>query len=170
MTSFVAVEEEPLDDDAVFVKSHATARVIGQLEVGQSVTDLRARWMARRQTHSTGVTERGFPTQDYDPFFAPDRGLLDGHYDFVTCSETVEHFHDPAAEFERLHRLVRPGGWIGVMTQRVDERLSPSWGYLRDPTHVCFYSIATMRWIASRFGWTVEVPTSDVVLFRSRRV
>ena len=52
----------------------------------------------------------------YDPLFAPDRGVLQATYDFVTCTETAEHFHDPALEFARLDALLRPGGLLGLMT------------------------------------------------------
>jgi SAM-dependent methyltransferase len=112
------------------------------------------------------LTEAGYPTAVYDPLFAPDRAPLARRYDFVTCTETVEHFHDPAAELARMGALVAPGGWLAVMTALVDARLGPRWWYLRDPTHVCCYSLATMRWLAARFGWRLEHPAANVVLFR----
>ena len=115
-------------------------------------------------TASRMLAGRGFTTACYDPFFAPDTGQLARVYDFVVCTESVEHFHAPGREFERIDRLVRPGGWIGIMTELVDERLSESWWYLRDPTHVCFYSMATLTWIAARFAWVVEAPQRNVVL------
>lgn len=101
----------------------------------------------------------------YDPLFAPDTAALARSYDFVTCTEVVEHFHDPAAEFVRLDALLRPGGWLGVMTcfQTEDARFA-GWHYRRDPTHVVFYRERTFRHIAQRFGWHCEVPCKDVVL------
>jgi hypothetical protein len=113
------------------------------------------------------LTEKGHPTRDYDPFFAPDRDLLDASYDFLTCSETAEHFHDPAAEFRRMDTLLRPGGWLGLMTGLLqpDTDLA-TWWYLRDPTHVSFYTLDSLDWIASDRGWTL-VPIADTVaLFR----
>ena len=38
----------------------------------------------------------------YDPFFHPDKSSLQTQYDFITCTETAEHFHDPFAEFDSL--------------------------------------------------------------------
>ena len=95
------------------------------------------------------LTERGFHVACFDPFFSPDRSVLESSYDFVTCSETAEHFFHPGAEFTLLDRLLRPGGWLALMTEVVPaERPFESWYYVRDPTHVCFYRSRTLEWIA----------------------
>ncbi|HEX2092860.1 MAG TPA: class I SAM-dependent methyltransferase [Longimicrobiaceae bacterium] len=113
------------------------------------------------------LRERGFPMEVYDPFFAPDPTPLGRAYDFITCTETIEHFHSPADELDRLDRMLRPGGWLGVMTELfTGERAFGEWRYARDPTHVCFYRPETVEWIAARHGWALEVPGRNVVLFR----
>ncbi|KAA2241177.1 class I SAM-dependent methyltransferase [Salinarimonas soli] len=113
------------------------------------------------------LSEAGHRMSLFDPFFAPDEAVLGRTYDFVTCTEVAEHFHDPAAEFERLARLLHPGGWLAVMTcfQTDDERFA-RWRYRADPTHVVFYREATLRLVAERFGLTCEVPVKDVALMR----
>lgn len=112
------------------------------------------------------LAERGFDMAWYDPFFAPDPAVLRRVYAFVACSETVEHFHDPAAEFHRMDALLRPGGRLGVMTSMLrGDRPLAGWRYARDPTHVCFYAPATMRWIAEWRGWRVDFPGPDVARF-----
>jgi SAM-dependent methyltransferase len=120
-------------------------------------------------TLSLMMTERGFPCAHWDPFFAPDPAPLQaGPYDFVTCTETVEHFHEPGREFQRLAGLVRPGGWLGIMTDPVPETgIPPNWYYLRDPTHVSLYRERTLSWIAARFGWSMERPERRVILYRT---
>jgi hypothetical protein len=118
-------------------------------------------------TLSLMLAERGFAMAIYDPFFAPDRGVLSRTYDFITCTETAEHFFRPGREFERLDGLLRPGGWLGLMTELYEEgRPFREWRYARDPTHVSLYRRRTMDWIADRFGWELEVPGWNVVLFR----
>lgn len=113
------------------------------------------------------LAERGFPTAVYDPFFAPDRSALDRRYDFIACTEVVEHLHTPAREFALFDRLLNPGGWLGLMTE-LRPPLSGflQWYYHRDPTHVSFYSVATMRWIARRFGWRLDECGPRVVLLQ----
>jgi hypothetical protein len=116
------------------------------------------------------MAERGFPTAIYDPFFAPDRAALARTYDFITCTETAEHFFQPGAELEGLDSLLRPGGWLAVMTEWVDDaRPFEEWRYARDPTHVCFYRRETMEWIAAHFGWSLELHPPNVALFRKPR-
>ena len=112
------------------------------------------------------MKEDGFEAEVYDIYFHPDQSVLSATYDFVTCTETVEHFCDPRHEFENLGRLVRPGGWLGVMTGMLKNWDDfPDWYYHRDPTHVNFFSRHTMLWVAASLGWQVYFPRENVALF-----
>lgn len=113
------------------------------------------------------LAERGHEVALYDPFFHPDTTVLARQYEFITCTEVIEHLHDPWSVFAQLDSLLKPGGWLGVMTcfQTDDERFA-NWHYRRDPTHVVFYRESTLMKIAERFGWAVEIPAKDVALFR----
>ena len=114
------------------------------------------------------MREEGFNIRLYDLYFHPDERALKLTYDFITCTETAEHFSGPAEEFQRLQRLLRPGGWLGVMTGMLDSWDDfPDWYYHRDPTHVCFYSKSTMGWIGERFSLDFLFPAQNVVLFRN---
>ncbi|HET8728852.1 MAG TPA: class I SAM-dependent methyltransferase, partial [Alphaproteobacteria bacterium] len=116
---------------------------------------------------SAMLGERGIAVRDYDPFFYPDSTALDRRYDFVTCTEVVEHFHRPGEEFRRFDRLLRPGGWLAVMTGLLtDDEGFADWWYIREASHVTFYRPETMAWIAGRFDWTAEYPRPNVILFR----
>ena len=118
-------------------------------------------------TLSVMLREQGFDMEIYDPFFAPDITVLQQTYGFITCSETAEHFFMPAVEFGRLNQILRPGGWLGILTQmREPEHEFSAWHYIRDPTHVCFYNTDTMHWIAKHFGWILHTPQKNVVLFQ----
>lgn len=113
------------------------------------------------------LAEHGLEVVNYDPVFQPDPAALARRYDFITCSEVVEHLHNPGREFERLDALLRPGAWFGVMTALLEDDAGfAGWWYRRDPTHVCFFRRETMRWIAARFGWRVAFPGPTVTLFR----
>ena len=113
------------------------------------------------------LREAGHTMALYDPFFHPDPEPLTRAYDFVTCTETAEHFHHPAEDFERLTRLVRPGGWLAIMTCFLTEDAKfEDWHYRKDPTHVVFYREATLRHLAQSWGWTCDIPVKDVALMR----
>lgn len=117
-------------------------------------------------TLSIMLEAQGMRMATYDPLFAPDPQALGCTYDFITCSEVIEHFHDPAAEFARLDRMLRPGGWLGVMTGiLVAGTRFAEWHYIRDPTHVSFYRPRTLEWIAAAYGWRLELALPHVALF-----
>lgn len=116
---------------------------------------------------ATMLREAGHHVALYDPFFAADFTVLNETYDFVACTEVVEHFHQPGREFAQLARLVRPGGWLGVMTCfQTDDTRFADWHYRRDPTHVVFYREETFRYLADCHGFSCEIPQKDVVLLQ----
>lgn len=113
------------------------------------------------------MTSKGFTVALYDPFFQPDTQVLRHRYDFVTCTEVVEHFHQPAQEFAKLDQLLKSGAWLAIMTcwQTDDEKFA-SWHYRRDPTHVVFYKEATLRYLANQYGWEMHSPQKNVALMK----
>jgi len=111
--------------------------------------------------------ERGFVMEIYDPVYFNDDSVLEEPYDFVTCTEVVEHFHSPREEFLRFDSLLHRGGWLGIMTSWLTDEIDFSrWHYPRDPTHVCFYSAETFSWWARENGWHLELPDTNIVLLQ----
>ena len=113
------------------------------------------------------LEEAGFRMRRFDPFYAADRAVLEQTYDFIACSEAIEHFFHPAQEWELFLQLVKPGGWLGIMTLlREPDTDFVRWWYRNDFTHVAFYSRRTFEWLAQRDGLAVEFEGSSVVLLR----
>lgn len=114
------------------------------------------------------LERRGFRMRTYDPLYAVDGAALERTYDFVVCSEVVEHFRRPAHDWALLVTQVAPGGWLGVMTSLWEG--SPEafarWRYANDVTHLAFYNRATMEWIARRHGMEITFAGGPVTLFR----
>jgi ribosomal protein S27AE len=118
-------------------------------------------------TLSVIMEERGYTMSIYDPFFAPDAAVLQQRYDFVTCTEVLEHFRRPAKEWRLLLSLVKPGGWLGIMTRLLeDPGAFGTWYYKEEDTHVCFFSHATFHYLAVRDGLEVEFLGKDVIILR----
>ncbi len=112
------------------------------------------------------IHEDGFAVEKYDLYFFPDDAPLRRKYDFITCTETVEHLRRPIEVFSLLDSILADSGQIGVMTGILDDRSAFSdWYYQRDPTHIAFYSRATFQWLADRFDWTVDFPAPNVAIF-----
>ena len=113
------------------------------------------------------LIQEGFKVSLYDPFFYPGEDVLTKQYDFITCTETAEHFHDPYKEFNILDDLLKPGGWLGVMTSFLtSDEMFENWYYRRDPTHVTFYCEKTFQVIASQRNWKCEIKSKDIVLLQ----
>lgn len=114
------------------------------------------------------LREKGHQVALFDPFFYPDDTVLAKNYDFVTCTEVVEHFHHPAQEFARLHQLLKPGGWLAIMTCFQTNDVSfANWHYRKDPTHVVFYRESTFVCLANKFKWIYHFPVRNVVLLQN---
>jgi len=111
------------------------------------------------------LREGGFDMSLYDSFYLPDKRPLQDQYDFICATEVVEHLHQPGAELARLWALLRPGGWLGIMTKLVRNRAAfANWHYKNDPTHVCFFSGDTWRWWAGQQGAQLSLIGADVIL------
>ena len=113
------------------------------------------------------LAEAGHTLRIYDPYYAPNHKVLDETYDFVTCSETFEHFYSPGDEWDLLVELIKPGGWLGIMTlmhPALDE--FPDWHYKNYDTHVSFFSRKTFTFLAHQDGLQVSFLGENVILFQ----
>ncbi|TKB56192.1 class I SAM-dependent methyltransferase [Ferrimonas aestuarii] len=118
-------------------------------------------------TLSLMCQEQGHQMAVYDPYFFPDRQPLRQQYDFVTCTEAIEHFYRPSREWQLLLSLVKPGGTLGLMTKLVkDVDAFANWHYKNDPTHVSFFSRLTFRYLAEQDNLQIEFIGNDVILLQ----
>lgn len=114
---------------------------------------------------SVMLQELGYHIVQYDPFYAPDKSVLEYRYDYVVCCEVMEHFHRPKEEFERLLQLLNPEGVLVCMTHiyRPDIDFA-SWYYKNDKTHVFFYTPESIEYISKAFGFRrVEIKERVIV-------
>jgi hypothetical protein len=110
--------------------------------------------------------EHGYTLDLYDPYFAPLDLTSAGLYDFITCTETIEHFAHPLIEFTQIDNLLAHGGIFACMTDVYDEsRAFETWSYLRDATHLSIYSAETFVWLSDYFRWQMEIPHKNVRIF-----
>ncbi len=120
-------------------------------------------------TLSIMFEEAGHAMAIYDPFYAPDTECLKLKYDFVTATEVVEHFRDPRHDLDQLWSLVKPGGLLGIMTKlALDRDAFDRWHYKDDPTHISFFSVTTLQWLATSWNAKLELIGSDVALWTKR--
>jgi 2-polyprenyl-3-methyl-5-hydroxy-6-metoxy-1,4-benzoquinol methylase len=110
--------------------------------------------------------EAGYEMSLYDKYYHPDPVSLQQQYDFITCTEVVEHLADPLTVLDQLWSLLAPEGVLVLQTKRVldDERFR-SWHYRNDPTHITFFAETSFRWLAQRWQANVSFPHADVACF-----
>ena len=108
-----------------------------------------------------------FKVAIYNIYFPSNTIVLEKQYDFITCTETAEHFSNPKREFENFQKMLKAKGCLRIMTSMIDDPESfLDWHYNRDLTHLSFYSKKMMSWIAKNFNWTTKFYNSDVILFK----
>ncbi|MBU3020200.1 class I SAM-dependent methyltransferase [Aestuariibacter sp. A3R04] len=117
------------------------------------------------------LTNNGFIMDVFDPIYAPSEPVLyrRHYYDFITCTEAIEHFHQPVKELKLFSSLLKENGLLVVMTKRVESKSRfTNWHYKNDLTHVSFFSDATFYYIGDRMGFNVSFRGKDVVLLKKR--
>lgn len=103
----------------------------------------------------------------FDIFYSNDRQVLNHRYDCLTCAEVIEHFRKPDIEFKTLFGLLKPGGWMGLMTGiRREEVEFSSWHYISDPTHIGYYAAGTFEWLSSQHNASIDYMDETVVILR----
>jgi len=119
------------------------------------------------------LRDAGYSVEIHDPYFFSHPRVFDDTFDGVVAVEVLEHVHYPGQFFDRLARMVIPGGYCCFQTgiQRGTVEEFSGWWYRQDVTHVCFFSERTITYIANQWfldrNPTVE---GNTVIFRSRPV
>jgi len=120
-------------------------------------------------TLSKILEEQGYDMHIYDHFYAKDEEVLKKKYDFITATEVVEHLYDPQTVLYRLWKMLKEDGLLLFLTQPYPcKEVFDAWYYKNDPTHVCFYSLSTMKWLASRWDAQLETVGKDLFIFKKR--
>jgi hypothetical protein len=90
----------------------------------------------------------------YDLFYSPEKIYKDKHYDLITSTEVVEHLKNPLEYFRLFKGLLEKEGILSLMTlfHPKDEAEFLDWHYIRDTTHISFYTQKTMDIIAEKVG------------------
>ncbi len=118
-------------------------------------------------TLSVMLQEVGHIMNVFDIFYANKPEVLNKTYNFITCTEVIEHLHQPDEILNSLVKILDVEGLLCFMTKMViDQQSFAKWHYKNDMTHVCFYSKETFQWIAERYNCSVEFIDKDVIFLK----
>jgi len=121
-------------------------------------------------TLSKMFEENGYKMRIYDHFYARDDEALEQSYDFITSTEVVEHLYAPSDVIDKLIDILKPNGLLALLTQPYPpQEAFSTWYYKNDPTHVCFYSLATMLWLEKKYDAKLETVGKDIFIFTKEK-
>ncbi len=105
-------------------------------------------------TLSVILAQHNIRCHNYDPLFAITHPLT--AYDFIFATECFEHFFNPQKELATIVSLLKPGGYLGIMTEQWEslDRFT-TWYYKRDLTHVTFLNRKTFDYLCGEFDFTM---------------
>ncbi len=102
----------------------------------------------------------------FDKYYANNSQVFNRQYDFITATEVLEHLSDPEFEINRLFSMLNSGGVLAVMTQLLTNEVDfATWYYKNDPTHICFFSEKTLRYLAKTHNARLEIISNNTALF-----
>jgi SAM-dependent methyltransferase len=112
------------------------------------------------------LNDKGYNLNLYDPFFYPDKSVLNLQYDYIVSCEVIEHFHNPLKEFQLLKKLLKPKGKLYCMTDIYRKEIDfATWYYKNDPTHVIFYTEKSLQWIQKEIGFDKLMIDRRLIIF-----
>jgi SAM-dependent methyltransferase len=99
--------------------------------------------------------------------FVGELDLAGAQFDFAIMIMVIEHVDDPVGVLREVHRLLRPGGGVGIVTDNIrapDARIARQrhWGGYHFPRHFNLYSKRSLSLLAKDAGFEVERLTTMV--------
>lgn len=90
-----------------------------------------------------------------------------GHWRSLCMWDTIEHLEHPEAFVARAHRLLAPGGMLFVTTGDIGSAFArwrgPRWRMIHPPTHLQYFSTASLTRLLERHGFRVEAARSTAM-------
>jgi 2-polyprenyl-3-methyl-5-hydroxy-6-metoxy-1,4-benzoquinol methylase len=90
---------------------------------------------------------------------------VDDYFDAITMNHIIEHVHNPITLLRECYRILKPGGYLVMVTPNVRSlghaRFGRHWRGLEPPRHLHLFSESTLETIASKAGFqNIEVWTT----------
>lgn len=114
------------------------------------------------------LRDKGFQIENYDLYFENNPELLTRKYDYISCCEVMEHFHQPYKEIELLKSLLLPKGKLYCKTEVFNnQKPFENWYYKDDFTHVFIYQLKTLEWIKNEFHFSNLIIKEKLIVFEN---
>ncbi|MGM0365007.1 MAG: class I SAM-dependent methyltransferase [Actinomycetota bacterium] len=99
----------------------------------------------------------GFKMDIYDLFYSPLKVYAGKKYNLITSTEVAEHLKNPLIYFKIFKDCLKKDGLLSIMTlfHPINSEEFLDWYYIRDMSHISFYTPKTMEIIAKKTGLKV---------------
>ncbi|NOR57953.1 MAG: methyltransferase domain-containing protein [Sulfurimonas sp.] len=96
----------------------------------------------------------GISCDRYDLFYFPEKVYEDKKYDLIVSTEVIEHLSNPMGTIKELLSHLNKDGYLLLMTyfHPSDDEKFLKWFYIKDVTHIGFFSIKTFEHLADELG------------------
>jgi len=117
------------------------------------------------------LEKNGVSCDRYDLFYFPQKVYKDKKYDLIASTEVIEHLESPLEILQELSSHLKEGAYLLLMTRfhpQDDERFL-EWFYIRDITHIGFFSLKTFEYLAEKLSLKlVKHNFKNTILFRKK--
>lgn len=113
------------------------------------------------------IEQSGHQIAQFDPICSTNTQALTRHYDFISCYQSLEHFSQPAREWQQFSGLLKPQGWLAISTRLLtNEEAFAKWHHKNNHLHVCFYQNSTFKYLAEHYGFELKFATDELILMQ----
>ncbi|PHS57799.1 MAG: 2-polyprenyl-3-methyl-5-hydroxy-6-metoxy-1,4-benzoquinol methylase [Sulfurimonas sp.] len=90
----------------------------------------------------------------YDLFYFPNKVYKDKTYELILSTEVIEHLNNPIEILKELISHIKKDGFLVLMTafRPLDIQEFLTWWYIRDITHIGFFTIKTFEYLAKELN------------------
>lgn len=100
--------------------------------------------------------KHGFKCDSYDPLFNLPLKSNELKYDVIILCEVIEHLRQINNEIELIRKHLSENGAVIISTKFYPEKeYFRCWWYKEDPTHINFFRLETLSYIANKLNKTV---------------
>jgi 2-polyprenyl-3-methyl-5-hydroxy-6-metoxy-1,4-benzoquinol methylase len=111
----------------------------------------------------------GFSCDVFDLFYFPKKVYKDKKYDLIVSTEVIEHLANPLGTIKELLSHLNKNGYLLLMTYfhpSNDEKFL-NWFYIKDMTHIGFFTLKTFEYLASEFKLEIVKHNSkNIIMFK----
>lgn len=106
------------------------------------------------------LNNNGYKSLYYDKYYYPKNPLL--LFDNIILIEVFEHVENGLELLLELKNKLNEKGKIIIMTQLIPDNIN-NWWYLRDITHISFYSLRTFEELALKLNMKLNYDLSNSI-------